>query len=79
VTSWPSPQLGILQAAGQLIGYLFAQGTPFDHPSGMGDTTTLCLRLPGRDLLVQPGQWLVHAGGDHWQTVDNQTFAGGRP
>ncbi|MFF9158353.1 hypothetical protein ACF1AB_39705 [Streptomyces sp. NPDC014846] len=72
-------QPGNLAAAGALVGYLMANGTAFDHPSGTGATTLLRLRLPGGDLLAQPGQWLVHADGDHWQVVTAHAFASGQP
>ncbi|MFF7953657.1 hypothetical protein [Streptomyces griseorubiginosus] len=72
-------QPGDLEAAGELIGFLRTKGADFDHPSGTGDTTTLRLRLPGGDLLVRPGEWLVHADGGHWQVVSAHAFANGQP
>ncbi|MFJ5951369.1 hypothetical protein [Streptomyces noursei] len=68
-----------LEAADKLIGYLMAKSTTFDHPSGPGATTTLRLRLRDGDLLVQPGEWLVHADSDHWQVVSAHAFANGQP
>ncbi|MFH8257568.1 hypothetical protein [Streptomyces roseolus] len=76
--AWRPDDLAI---AGTLIGYLFAEpeAPRFDHPSGTGATTTLRLLLPDGDLLVQPGQWLVHATGGHWQAVSAHAFDNGRP
>ncbi|MFI9771891.1 hypothetical protein ACIHJG_34255 [Streptomyces sp. NPDC052415] len=72
-------QPGDLAAAGKLIGYLMANAADFDHPSGMGATTTLRLHLPGGDLLARPGEWLVHADSDHWQVLSAHAFANGQP
>ncbi|WP_405968957.1 hypothetical protein OG613_49005 (plasmid) [Streptomyces sp. NBC_00015] len=72
-------QPGDLVAAGKLIGFLMAQGAVFDHPSGTGATTTLRLRIPDGSLLARPGEWLVHAEGDHWQVVSAHTIANGQP
>ncbi|MFD8900539.1 RAD23 family protein [Streptomyces ardesiacus] len=72
-------QPGDPTATGQLLGYLAANGADFDHPSGHGATTTLRLNTPSGPLLVQPGDWLVHADGAHWQTVTAHTFANGQP
>lgn len=71
-------QPGDLAAAGPVIGYLLAKGADFDHPSGTGATTTLRLHTPDGDLLAQPGDWLVHADGDHWQVVSAHAFANGQ-
>ncbi|MFI1701428.1 hypothetical protein ACH419_36485 [Streptomyces bobili] len=72
-------QPGDLAAAGQLIGYLMAQGADFDHPTGTGGTTTLRLRIPDGVLLARPGEWLVHSDSGDWQVVSAHTFANGQP
>ncbi|MFE0778960.1 hypothetical protein [Streptomyces sp. NPDC058861] len=76
--AWRPDDLAI---AGALIGHLTAdpEAPYLDHPSGTGATTTLCLHLPDGHLLIQPGQWLIHATGGHWQAVDAHAFANGHP
>jgi hypothetical protein len=50
---------GDLEAAGEVVGTLLADGVDFRHPTGMGATTTLALPTLEGEMVAQPGDWII--------------------
>lgn len=47
-------------AVGACIGWLMVSRAEFDHPSGMGATTTVRIRTgPGESVTARPGDWII--------------------
>lgn len=48
-----------MEQAGAMIGWLMARGAEWNHPSGMGETTTLAIMTPEGEMTALRGDWVV--------------------
>ena len=62
-------------AVGACIGWLMVSRAEFDHPSGMGATTTVRIRTgPGESVTARPGDWIIR-GLKAFMVCDPEAFA----